>query len=193
LSQAQWGSCVCVCVCRRLRMAIRCSFDTTSHDQTGKRGPVKHFLWLHLHTLTHHSNPKNTPHQPQRPFVNQPPAAAPRSPGGRAGASERDCVITTPPLSFISHQETTEEHARCEHPNKIQTALTEGGEEWNHAHAGSFGSSAEVCYTVAVTRVGGTQKVLRHTHTNNETSNGVTPISHTDGVCDWETYVCIDV
>lgn len=55
-------------------------------------------------------------------------------------------------------------------------------------------SAEEVYYIVAVTGVGGRQSVETRAHfTNNETSNGVTPISHMDGICDWETYVCIDV
>lgn len=51
-----------------------------------------------------------------------------------------------------------------------------------------------VHYRVTVTGVGGRQSVETRAHfTSNETSNGVTPISHMDGICDWETYVCIDV
>lgn len=51
-------------------------------------------------------------------------------------------------------------------------------------------------YRVTVTCVGGSRSTKEHMRThfaNNETSNGVTPISHMDGICDWETYVCIDV
>lgn len=55
-------------------------------------------------------------------------------------------------------------------------------------------SAEEVYYTATATGVGGRQSVETRAHfTNNETSDGVTPISHMDGISDWETYVCIDV